>query len=229
MSNTPDPDKRTPDDANLASGKGNNAPHHDDGDHTHTTPSANNAAAQHSAHTPDANNGAGGAAAYRPSNLSFGAQDQSANSAYYDEDPDYDPIAEEDRPSRRPSELDYEADPLLRLERNNRSTRQAIMFFIGTIVLTSVTAFLIWMASAITGGPYCDADATAILCSSTYRLMFMIIPPAIAAFGLFGGAWIAYLKWKKHQRWRPWIAVIWFIMPFTLAWVISAGSMLIGH
>lgn len=164
-----------------------------------------------------------------PSNLSFGARDHAANSAYYEEEPGYNPIAEEDRPLRRPTELDYEADPLLRLERNNRSTRQAVVFFFGIILLTSVTAFAIWLVSISTGGPYCDADASANLCSATYRLLFMIIPPAIAAFGLFGGAWIAYLKWKSHQRWRPWIAVIWMIMPFTLAWVISAGTMMIGH
>ncbi|WP_246394794.1 hypothetical protein [Corynebacterium anserum] len=141
----------------------------------------------------------------------------------------YRPVGSEDRPSHRPTELDYEIDPLLRLERNNRSTRQAIVFFIGTIVLTSLSAILIWIASSITGGPYCDADPSAILCSPAYRVVFMVIPPLLALGGLFGGAWIAYMKWKKHQRWRPWIAVIWFIMPFTLAWVISAGSMLIGH
>ena len=48
-------------------------------------------------------------------------------------------LSELDRPSA-PTELDYEADPLLRLERNNKSTRQAIWFFVGVIVATTLSA-----------------------------------------------------------------------------------------
>ncbi|MDK8869985.1 hypothetical protein [Corynebacterium macclintockiae] len=134
-----------------------------------------------------------------------------------------------DRPGV-PSELDYEADPLLRLERNNKSTRQAIWFFAGVIVSTTLSAILIWIASKVIAGPYCEADSSAQLCSRTFQLLFSIVPTSIAFFGLFGSAFITYYKWKNHQRWRPWVAVIWFIMPFCMAWITSVGAyLLIDH
>lgn len=134
-----------------------------------------------------------------------------------------------DRPGA-PSELDYEADPLLRLERNNKSTRQAIWFFVGVIVSTTLSAILIWIASKVIGGPYCEADSSAQLCSRTFQLLFSIVPTSIAFFGLFGSAFITYYKWRNHQRWRPWVAVIWFIMPFCMAWITSVGAyLLIDH
>ncbi|MGJ4087558.1 hypothetical protein [Corynebacterium macclintockiae] len=137
--------------------------------------------------------------------------------------------SELDRPGA-PSELDYEADPLLRLERNNKSTRQAIWFFVGVIVSTTLSAILIWIASKVIGGPYCEADSSAQLCSRTFQLLFSIVPTSIAFFGLFGSAFITYYKWKNHQRWRPWVAVIWFIMPFCMAWITSVGAyLLIDH
>ncbi len=137
--------------------------------------------------------------------------------------------SELDRPGA-PSELDYEADPLLRLERNNKSTRQAIWFFVGVIVSTTLSAILIWIASKVIGGPYCEADSSAQLCSRTFQLLFSIVPTSIAFFGLFGSAFITYYKWRNHQRWRPWVAVIWFIMPFCMAWITSVGAyLLIDH
>lgn len=135
-------------------------------------------------------------------------------------------LSELDRPSA-PTELDYEADPLLRLERNNRSTRQAIWFFVGVIVATTLSAILIWISSKVIGGPYCEADSSAQLCSRTFQLLFAIIPTSVAFFGLFGSAFITYYKWKNHQRWRPWVAVIWFIMPFCMAWITSVGAYLL--
>lgn len=135
-------------------------------------------------------------------------------------------LSDLDRPGA-PSELDYEADPLLRLERNNKSTRQAIRFFIGVIVSTTLSAILIWVASKAVGGPYCEADSSAQLCSRTFQLLFAIVPTSLAFFSLFGSAFITYYKWKKHQRWRPWVAVIWFIMPFCMAWITSVGAYLI--
>ena len=126
----------------------------------------------------------------------------------------------------RPSQLDYEADPLLRLERNNKSTRQAIMFFIGIILASTLSALLIYLVSQLMGGPLCDADDSAMLCNDTFRWLFAIVPTGIAIFGLFGSVWITYAKWRDRLRWRPWIAVVWFILPYTLAWVISVGSSL---
>lgn len=129
--------------------------------------------------------------------------------------------------SVQPSFLDYEADPLLRLERNNRSTRNAVIFFCVIIAATFGSALIIYIASQTVGGPLCEADQSAMLCSDTFRWVFALVPTAIAVFGQFGSAWITYTQWRDRLRWRPWLAVVWFIMPFTLAWVISVGSALL--
>ncbi|MGJ4179682.1 hypothetical protein ACN4EA_06430 [Corynebacterium macclintockiae] len=188
------------------------------------------------ADNPDSASGSAGSHPDR----SPSADSQPAGSPSADSQPDGSPSyasaldrpgvpSELDRPGV-PSELDYEADPLLRLERNNKSTRQAIWFFVGVIVSTTLSAILIWIASKVIGGPYCEADSSAQLCSRTFQLLFSIVPTSIAFFGLFGSAFITYYKWKNHQRWRPWVAVIWFIMPFCMAWITSVGAyLLIDH
>lgn len=130
-------------------------------------------------------------------------------------------------PSSRPDTLDYEADPLLRLEKNNQSTRHAVIFFFAIIAAMFGTALLIYLVSQVMGGPRCEADSSAMLCSTTMRVVFAIVPTAIALFGQFGSAWITYARWRDHLRWRAWLAVVWFIMPITLAWVISIGSALL--
>ena len=81
--------------------------------------------------------------------------------------------------------------------------------------------------SRIVGGPYCDADSSAWLCTEGFRLFFHIAPALVCFFGLFGAAYICYYKWKRHQRWRPWIAVIWFIMPVAIGWSVNSAAMLI--
>ena len=128
------------------------------------------------------------------------------------------------------TEEDYLNDPLLRLERNNRSTRNAVVFFFGTVGLTLALALVIALASRIIGGPRCVAGESVWLCSHSMELAFWIIPAVISMGAMFLSVWITYDKWRRHQRWRPWIAVIWFLMPYGLAWVTSAGAMLIfGH
>lgn len=179
------------------------------------------------ADNPDSAYGSAGSQPFgRPS---AGSQPAGSPSAGSRPDGSQSYASELDRPGA-PSELDYEADPLLRLERNNKSTRQAIWFFVGVIVSTTLSAILIWIASKVIGGPYCEADSSAQLCSRTFQLLFSIVPTSIAFFGLFGSAFITYYKWKNHQRWRPWVAVIWFIMPFCMAWITSVGAyLLIDH
>ncbi|WP_238597052.1 hypothetical protein [Corynebacterium heidelbergense] len=133
-----------------------------------------------------------------------------------------------DRPGP-PSQLDYEADPLLRLEHNERSTRQAIRYFIAVPVVTLLTALVIALISRGLGGPYCD-DGVGWLCSRSAQIWFAVLPGLISIGGFFGAAWICYLKWKNHTRWRPWIGVVWFLMPFMLMWVTSTGALLLlGH
>lgn len=129
---------------------------------------------------------------------------------------------------RRPklTELDYEADPLARLERNNRSTKQAIIYFFAIPGTAAAIALITAIVSRMVGGPFCDADSSAWLCTQGFRLFFHIVPAVVCFFGLFGAAYICYYKWKRRQRWRPWIAVIWFLMPIAIGWSVNSTAML---
>ncbi|MDO4684924.1 MAG: hypothetical protein Q4A92_00095 [Corynebacterium sp.] len=127
---------------------------------------------------------------------------------------------------KEPSEQ-VQDDPLIRLERNQSSTRQAIAFAISVPVLTFLTAFIIAIISRTNGGPLCDAGISDWICSREYEIIFPLVPGIIAFSGTILAAWITYLKWRSYNRWRPWLAIIWFLMPFTLAWMTGFGTMLI--
>lgn len=129
-----------------------------------------------------------------------------------------------EEPPPNPADPD---DPLVRLERNVDSTRQAISFAVAVPALTFLTAFIIAIISRTTGGPLCDAGISDWICSRQYEILFPLVPGAIALFGTILAAWITYAKWRSYQRWRPWLAIIWFLMPFTLGWMTGFGTMLI--
>ncbi|MEZ2122049.1 MULTISPECIES: hypothetical protein [unclassified Corynebacterium] len=128
-------------------------------------------------------------------------------------------------PRRGASDLDYEADPLLRLERNNSSTRQAIVFALAVPPLTFLTAFVIAMISRAHGGPLCDAGTSIWICSRTYEILFPVIPGLVTLGGTFGAAYITYRRWARYERWRPWLAALWPLMLFSLAWITGVGTM----
>ncbi|WP_295643696.1 hypothetical protein [uncultured Corynebacterium sp.] len=125
------------------------------------------------------------------------------------------------------TEKDYQEDPLLRLERNNKSTRNAFVFFFGTIGLTLGVALAIALIGKTIGGPRCDAGEASWLCTQGLEIAFWVVPGVISFVAMFLSVYITYDKWRRHQRWRPWIAVIWFLMPYALGWMTSAGAALL--
>ncbi|MBI8999865.1 hypothetical protein JDV76_02595 [Corynebacterium sp. CCM 8864] len=128
-------------------------------------------------------------------------------------------------PRKGASALDYEADPLLRLERNNSSTRQAIIYAFSIPPLTFLTAFVVAMISRTQSGPLCDAGTSDWICSRTYEILFPVIPGLVTLGGTLGAAWITYRRWARYERWRPWLAALWPLMLFTLAWTTGVGTM----
>ncbi|WP_370625807.1 hypothetical protein [Corynebacterium sp. TAE3-ERU16] len=135
-----------------------------------------------------------------------------------------DPVLD-NAPRKGASALDYEADPLLRLERNNSSTRQAIIYALAIPPLTFLTAFVVAMISRAQGGPLCDAGTSSWICSRTYEILFPVIPGTVTLGGTLGAAWITYRRWARYERWRPWLAALWPLMLFTLAWITGVGTM----
>ena len=105
-----------------------------------------------------------------------------------------------------------EFDPLFRLERNRTSTHNAISYAVAVPAITFLVAFVIAMISR------------------TFEVLFPAIPGAVALGGTLLGAWITYRVWAHYGRWRPWLAILWVLVPFTLLWMTSFGTMLIiGH
>lgn len=123
----------------------------------------------------------------------------------------------------------YEADPLLRLERNAASTRQALWYLGVAILLPIIVGFTLALVSRSSGGPYCERDASAWLCSSSWILLFGLIPSAIALVEMFIAAYLCYRKWKTFQRWRTWLAVVVLMVPYTMSWVTSTGALIISQ
>lgn len=125
--------------------------------------------------------------------------------------------------------LDYEADPLLRLERNARSTRQAVIYFVAVLLIPILVAFIIALISRSSGGVYCTTDEGTWLCSDAWRIAFGLVPALISLFSLFGAAFLCYQKWKSFQRWRAWLGVTILLIPYTMSWVTTTGSLYLQH
>ena len=131
-----------------------------------------------------------------------------------------------DRPGKI-SEADLDFDPLLRLELDQKSRRQAIYWGIGTAVAVIVTAIIIAVIGSAVGGPNCDAGYSSFICSRSFELAFPLIPGAVALGGTFGAMWICYLKWSRYQKWTPWLAVTWILIPLSLLWITSTAQIAI--
>ncbi|WP_018025043.1 hypothetical protein [Corynebacterium ulceribovis] len=129
----------------------------------------------------------------------------------------------QDRPGKI-SEADLDFDPLLRLELEQKSRRQAIFWAIGTMVAILVSAMIIAFIGRAVGGPNCDAGYSSFMCSRTFELAFPLIPAAIALGGTFGAMWICYVKWSRYQKWTPWLAITWLLIPVSLLWITSTAQ-----
>ena len=62
------------------------------------------------------------------------------------------------------------------------------------------------------------------ICSRWAELALPLVPGAVSLFGALGCFWITYLRWKNFGNWRPWLAMCWVLMPWTLAWMTSTFS-----
>ncbi len=122
-----------------------------------------------------------------------------------------------------------ESDPLERLERREHSARRAFRFTGITIAATFITALVVGIIGAVVGGPNCDAGISSFICSRFFELAFPIIPAIVALAGTFTNFWITYKKWKHFGNWRPWLAMCWVLMPFSLMWMVSTfGIAMLG-
>ncbi|AZA12478.1 hypothetical protein ACFPVT_02890 [Corynebacterium choanae] len=132
-----------------------------------------------------------------------------------------------DRPKRKPSRLDLEADPLLRLEDNRRSVKHAIMYAAMIPIITLVTGAVIALLSRSHGGPICDSGYSTWICTRTDELLFPILPGLISFGGMLGAGAITWRQWAQDRYWQPWLGIVWLLIPFCLLWVTGVGAMAI--
>ena len=156
--------------------------------------------------------------------------------------PENDPHLKVELPEELQKELDFDASrlsqltedgedhPLYQLERHRQSLQQAVFFAASTIFLTLLAGLMLALTSHALGGPLCDAGVATWICSHTFELFFPLLPGAIALAGLIGCALGCYKKYKNHDRWQPWLAALWVLLPFTLMWLTGTGTMaIVGH
>lgn len=135
-----------------------------------------------------------------------------------------------DRPRRRFSKLDLEMDPLLRLEDNRKSVRNAIIFAIMIPVVTLFTGLVIALISRSQGGPICDSGYSNWICTRTYEILFPVLPGIVSFGGLLVACGITWRQWAQDRYWQPWLGIIWILIPFTLLWATGVGAMaIVGH
>lgn len=120
---------------------------------------------------------------------------------------------------RSAEELAGAGDPAERAARNRASTRQAIRYLIGTVVATLLVALILGVIARVMGGPLCEAGEETWLCTDASQVWWSIgasLPPVI---GITGCGIIMVRKLNAYLRWRPWMGVFWFLVPFTMAWL----------
>ncbi|WP_295626397.1 hypothetical protein [uncultured Corynebacterium sp.] len=115
-------------------------------------------------------------------------------------------------------------DPLRHLERKDYSWRPALKYAAAVVGATFLTAIILGVASAIIGGPNCDDGSHVFICSRAFELAFPLVPGAVSLIGALGGFYMTYVRWKNFGNWRPWLAMCWVLMPWTLAWMTSTFS-----
>lgn len=123
---------------------------------------------------------------------------------------------------------DSDSEELLEeLERRMYSGRRAYIYTAGVVVATLLAGLIVGLAGAVAGGPTCDAGKSSFICSRTWEILFPVIPAVISLVGCFYGFWQTYVEWKHFRNWRPWLAMCWVLMPFTLIWMVSTFGILI--
>lgn len=122
-------------------------------------------------------------------------------------------------PPHSAEELAKSEDPARRAERNRASTRQAIWYLAIVVVGTFVIGGLLAVVARLMGGPLCTPDGANWLCSEASQVWWPIAASATPVLGLIGCGIIMVRKLKSYLRWRPWMGVFWFLVPFTMAWL----------
>lgn len=120
-------------------------------------------------------------------------------------------------------------DPLVVAEANQRSTRQAIWWAVGTPIVTIIVACLLGVVARMLGGELCEAGNATWICSRSAEIWWPIATSVVPVASLFGTAIIMYRKLISYTRWRPWMGTFWFVVPFSMLWMTTTFQIAIVH
>ncbi|ANE05118.1 hypothetical protein [Corynebacterium crudilactis] len=121
-------------------------------------------------------------------------------------------------------------DPKIEQAKNKQSSRQALIYLFAVPLVTFVSAYLLAWVSRLQGGPICEAGDAVWICSRAAELWWPITTSLIAFGGMLGSAWILYDKYRNYLRWRPWMGVLWILIPFSMLWGTSVLTLsILGH
>ncbi|MCS4490489.1 hypothetical protein N7326_07910 [Corynebacterium sp. ES2794-CONJ1] len=127
-------------------------------------------------------------------------------------------------------ELADATDPLAEALRNRTSTRQAIYFALLTPLLTALVAYILAWVARWRGGPLCDGGEVVWICSRNAELWWPALTSVIPIVATLGCAVIMYRKYLGYTRWRPWMGTFWFLVPFSMIWMVTVFQMsIVGH
>ena len=120
------------------------------------------------------------------------------------------------RSGRDPVDVD---DPLERLERNERSSRHAVLYVLASAAFVLVVALLLSLSLDFDAVP-CPGYGR--LCTSAPRVEFVIIPTGICIVLTGYAMWETYRRWRDHVRWRPWLFAC------QIMWILTTGYLLVA-
>lgn len=121
-------------------------------------------------------------------------------------------------------------DPLHRLERATAQFWAAIAYVLGVPVITGIVFFLCALLAKERGGPLCDAGVAQWLCTRGSQIYCAVIPGAVAYAGIIVAMVICWRLYVKGERWQPWLAILWALIPFAMMWSFGMGTVaILGH
>ncbi|RNE48267.1 hypothetical protein C5L39_09355 [Corynebacterium alimapuense] len=118
-------------------------------------------------------------------------------------------------------------DPAVQAERNRQSSRQAMIWLAAIPGITFGMGFLLLLITRMIGGPECTTGEATWLCTRSSQIWWPIVTSIVPIVGVFGTAIIMNRKLKSYTRWRTWMGVFWFMVPFCMMWMLTVGQVLI--
>ncbi|WP_175934276.1 hypothetical protein [Corynebacterium sp. Marseille-P4321] len=124
-------------------------------------------------------------------------------------------------------DLADEPDPLEIDRRNRRSTRDAIIFGVGTVAVTFLFALVLGLISRMQGGPLCSEGTATWLCTPGWRTWWAVLTSIPPIAGVLSCAVIMVRKLNNYERWMPWMGVFWIpLVPFCMGWLVLTVGIL---